>query len=679
MILPTEKPAVLSAAHSHYSTKKRHHCVSFCDDITVVEFECDKCPSSVSKPPICVSRNLRNTLFLPQQVSKFFDRYLPYETEQRNIRTLMSKEMASRKPVERKCSLPNLSTLDALKLTLLNNLNNLKLTIPTKPSPPPDTRDEFLSMTAKERQWLATIQIHQLSEVASIDYYFKQYMARTQPGVVVPEVSDYLKELKMNNVKKLQECSSPERGKVRFPVNNSSNCVKKEERENFEILKSNLVEVKTEESERLDCVRNNMDEVKKEVGDTFEFVGNNLDDVIKQKEGADTEPMDDMKKETDIESFELVSTESCNLDEGNQQGESADTELVNGGQEDVTMQDQFDDTKPLNNNPDDEIKEGESASYDLDNKSQDNVKQEDTVLPEPMDISLDLSEEDVKNLESAPADQKGEYANLNSFSSNLEEGKKLDEYPTSDPVKCLGKPDVVNGCLGKIPMFTVAHARQVLENKLLLNHTSNRRLEANPLLTIEYYYDLYMQLHEEVDCEKRASLVANFTSKLLRIQDVAHFMNISKGQKLYFKLYDLMEDRFVFWKAIFESLSQFFNHNKSTRPLNAFLSVFRSWLMTNSDLAHVVILATTIENILSFLIADKFGMSVISLLVICSSNVKVILNSCEEDRERWASFLTKLIQSIDHHPHVENPLVGSRKHLVQFLNAIAPTNVHLRY
>uniref|UniRef100_A0A8D9E592 Uncharacterized protein n=1 Tax=Cacopsylla melanoneura TaxID=428564 RepID=A0A8D9E592_9HEMI len=97
MILPTEKPTILSASHSHYPTKKRHHCVSFCDDITVVEFECDKCPSSMSKPPICVSRNLRNTLFLPQQVSKFFDRYLPYETEERNIRTLMSNEMTSRK------------------------------------------------------------------------------------------------------------------------------------------------------------------------------------------------------------------------------------------------------------------------------------------------------------------------------------------------------------------------------------------------------------------------------------------------------------------------------------------------------------------------------------------------------------------------------------------------------
>lgn len=233
-------------------------------------------------------------------------------------------------------------------------------------------------------------------------------------------------------------------------------------------------------------------------------------------------------------------------------------------------------------------------------------------------------------------------------------------------------PDV-KSCLGRIPMFTVAHARQVLESQVL--PPSQQTARSNPLLTIEHYYDLLLQLQDETDADVRES----FVTKLLHADDIPQFMNIPKGQKLYIKLYKLLDKHFVFWKTIIQSLPLFFKLNKSTRPLNAFLSLFRTWLMSNTDLAHVSKLAASIEDILSFLLADKFGISIISLLVICSTNVKVILNSDEDDREKWSTFLSKLMQSFDHHPHVEVPLVGSLKHLVQFLNAIAPNKVHLRY
>lgn len=238
------------------------------------------------------------------------------------------------------------------------------------------------------------------------------------------------------------------------------------------------------------------------------------------------------------------------------------------------------------------------------------------------------------------------------------------------PSEC-ASPDM-KSCLGKIPMFTVAHARQVLEDKVVPPNPQTGR--SSPLLTIEYYYELLSQLQEEKDADVRESLVR----RILRADDLPQFMNISKGQKLYFKLYyEMGDDRFLFWQTIFRSLPLFFKLNKSTRPLNMFLSLFRFWLMSNDNLAYVSALGESIEDILSFVLANNFGISIISLLVICSTNVKVILNSDEVYRENWATFLTKLMRSLDHHPHVEMPLLGSRKHMIQLLKCIAPSQVDL--
>lgn len=462
---------------------------------------------------------------------------------------------------------------------------NLKLNLLKRtPTPPPDTRDEFLSMTPKERQWLATIQIHQLAEVASTDYYFKQYMAKKHPGIHVADIGVYLKEMKMSK----QECPSPERG---------ISCNGKQADSENSIL------------QRSECVSpvpniDNLDTVK-----------------ILEERVKSPSPEEILSSLTNIKRLNEV---------GN-------------------MADNVQDTADAHRNTDEETKD---KAQQLVNTDGDVEKEDRTMIPELVISGL----EDMK----APMDP--EKNELHSEVSSPEALTKLSEYASADPV---------SNCLGKIPIFTVAHARQVLEDNLVTRPAG----KCNPLLTIEHYYDLLLQLADETEPHKREALIC----KLLRVQDVAHVMNINKGQQLYLRLYNMLSDHFLFWQVIFQSLPQFFMLNKSTRPLNGFLSLFRSWLMGNTHLAYVVVLATSISNILSFLIADKFGMSVLSLLVTCSSNVKVFLNSAEEDRKCWASFLSKLIQSIDHHPHVENPLVGSRKHLVQILNAIAPSHVHLRY
>ncbi|KAI5712850.1 hypothetical protein M8J76_015946 [Diaphorina citri] len=660
MILPTERPL---PSHPNAfrqapllpppAAKKRHHCVSFCDDITVVEFECDKCPLSVSRP-LCVSRNLKNTLFLPRQVSKFFDRYVPYETEQKNILTLI-KEMSNvktsypRKPP----AAPSLNQQGNLKLTLF----------------PENAPNEFLSMTSKERQWLATVQIHQLHEIGSTDYYFKQYMAKTYPGTPVLDPVDYLKQIK---TKKQAECDTVNTCLTETNPDTVNTCP----------TDTNLDTVNTCPTDT------NPDTVNTCPTDTNPDTVNtcptdtNLDTVNTCPTDTNPDTVNTCPTDTNPDTVNTCPTDT-NPDTVNTCPTDTNPDTVNTCPTD-TNPDTVN-TCPTETNPDTVNTCPTDTSPDTVNTCPTDTNP-DTVNTYPTDTNPDT-------VNTCPTDTNPDTVNTCPTNTNPDTVNTCPTDTSPDTVntyrknsdavnKCLGKrnSDTVNmnTCLGKIPVFTVAHARQVLEVTILPHNAETVGSNPNPLLTIEHYYDLLLRIQDEAESELRDTLVAEFASKLLLVQDLPQLMNIGKGQRLYFHLYHLLSDHFPFWSCIVKSLPQFFTLNKSTRPLNAFLSLFKAWLMSNTDLSRVLIIAASLEPSLSFLIADKFGMSVLSLLVICSSNVKVILNSNQEDRRGWADFLVKLIRAIDHHPHVENPLVGSRKHLVQFLNAIAPSNVHLK-